>query len=97
MGNGGVVMEFKAVIWEKRDGIGQITMNRADKMNAMSLDMLDEIEGAQEKAVEDAEVRALIVTGQGTAYCQSLAMQTMDAKEGFLAFREKRKPNFTGQ
>ncbi|MBW1920652.1 MAG: enoyl-CoA hydratase/isomerase family protein [Deltaproteobacteria bacterium] len=90
-------MEFKAVIWEKRDGIGQITMNRADKMNAMSLDMLDEIESAQEKAMEDAEVRALIVTGQGRAYCQSLAMQTIDAKEGLLAIREKRKPNFSGQ
>ena len=56
------------VLTETRDGIMTITMNRADKKNAITLAMYDGIVDALAKAVADSTVRVAVITGAGNAF-----------------------------
>ncbi|PWR22231.1 enoyl-CoA hydratase [Zavarzinia compransoris] len=56
------------VLTEVRDGIMTVTMNRADKKNAITLAMYDGIVGALAQAAADTTVRVVVLTGAGTAF-----------------------------
>jgi len=62
-------MGFKTIILDKGQGIARITLNRPEAMNALTLEMLNEIEIAQKEIMDDRDVRVVIVTGQGRALC----------------------------
>jgi enoyl-CoA hydratase len=50
----------------KRQGpVGIITLNRPEALNALSLEMLDQLDGVLDLVERDTEVRALIITGAG--------------------------------
>ncbi|MFW5825327.1 MAG: crotonase/enoyl-CoA hydratase family protein, partial [Marinobacter sp.] len=51
------------------DGIATITLNRPDRMNAFTLQMMDELIAAFDQTDADDKVRAVIVTGAGKAFC----------------------------
>ncbi len=51
------------------DGIATITLDRADKMNAFTERMRNEILDALDRTDADDDVRAVIFTGAGRAYC----------------------------
>jgi enoyl-CoA hydratase/carnithine racemase len=53
---------------EKKDPVGIITMNRPEKLNAMNLEMKNEIADALSDLEADDEVKALILTGAGRAF-----------------------------
>lgn len=60
------------------DGILTITLNRADKLNAFTVRMAEELIDAFTRASDDDAVRAIVVTGAGRAFCagMDLADQT---------------------
>ena len=62
-------MEFKDIILDKQEGIAKITLNRPDAMNAFSLEMREEVGTAFESFASDDEVRAVVLTGAGRAFC----------------------------
>ena len=62
-------MEFKDIILDKQEGIAKITLNRPDAMNAFSLGMREEVGTAFESFASDDEVRAVVLTGAGRAFC----------------------------
>lgn len=51
------------------DGIATITLNRPDRLNAVTLAMVDSLIAAFDKAEADDGVRVVIVTGAGRAFC----------------------------
>lgn len=51
------------------DGILTITLDRPDRMNAFTVEMLGELLDAFDRADSDPEVRAVVVTGAGRAFC----------------------------
>ena len=51
------------------DGILTITLNRADKLNAFTVRMAEELIDAFTRASDDDAVRAIVVTGAGRAFC----------------------------
>ena len=58
-------MQFNTLLWEQRDHALCITLNRPDKMNSISIEMMRELQVAW-RAAEDAEdVWTIIVTGAG--------------------------------
>ena len=62
--------EFKEVILEIEDGIATITLNRPEKMNAFTGQMMADIIAAFDVTDADDEVKAVIVTGAGDrAFC----------------------------
>lgn len=62
-------MEFKDLIYEKIGKKAVITFNRPDRLNALSTNLKHEIIAALNCAGEDKEVRVIIITGAGRAFC----------------------------
>ncbi len=56
------------VILEKRDRVAVIRINRPDKLNALSPEVLDELEDAVREVSEDGEILSAIITGTGKAF-----------------------------
>jgi len=62
-------MAFSTIIYEKEDGIGALRLNRPDVMNAYNVRMRDELSEVFEAVRDDREVRALVISGEGRAFC----------------------------
>lgn len=57
--------EFQTVIFEKREGIAWLTLNRPHVLNAMNMQMRDELWTVMEAVRDDPDTRVLIVKGAG--------------------------------
>ena len=62
-------MEYTHIVVEKTDGIGKIRINRPDALNALHPDTHRQIQHALLEIDTDPEVRAVIITGTGRAFC----------------------------
>ncbi|MFI5377348.1 MAG: enoyl-CoA hydratase-related protein, partial [Candidatus Rokuibacteriota bacterium] len=60
---------FETIRFEVADGVGTVTLDRPDKLNALNTVMLDELLAVLDQADADDAVRVLIVTGAGRAFC----------------------------
>ena len=61
---------FKAIIYQKRDGIGRVTLNRPQALNAYNLQMRDELYEVLGAIRDDPEVKVAIFHGAGEkAFC----------------------------
>jgi len=58
---------FKEVLYEKRDWVATITINRPDRYNAYSTSALEELRDAFHDAAYDDAVAVVVLTGAGTA------------------------------
>ncbi|HEU4429006.1 MAG TPA: enoyl-CoA hydratase-related protein [Myxococcota bacterium] len=58
-----------AILYEVRDGVATITIDRPEKRNAMSFAVLGEFIETTQRAGADPEARVVIVTGAGGAFC----------------------------
>ncbi len=64
-----MILETSSAIYEVADRVATITMNRPDRLNAFTPAMMREMLDAFDAADRDDEVRALIITGSGRAFC----------------------------
>ena len=62
-------MDFQQIRYEVADAILTITLDRPDRLNAWTPTMASELIEAFDRADADDEVRAIVVTGAGRAYC----------------------------
>src|ERR1700733_6207859 len=62
-------MEFEQITTELSDRVLTITMNRPERLNAWTQTMFEELLQAFDRVDADDEVRAVIVTGAGRAFC----------------------------
>ncbi len=58
-------MSFENLIIERRGYIATVTLNRPDRLNALSADLMKDIESAAEEFQDDVETRVIIFTGAG--------------------------------
>jgi 2-(1,2-epoxy-1,2-dihydrophenyl)acetyl-CoA isomerase len=63
------VPEFQTILFEKSGAVLTITLNRPDRYNALTETMHRELGEAFKEAAKDVEVRAVILTGAGKAFC----------------------------
>lgn len=56
---------FNHVLFESRDGIGVLTINRPNKLNALDGATLGEIRDTVQEVMDDKEIKGLIITGSG--------------------------------
>jgi 2-(1,2-epoxy-1,2-dihydrophenyl)acetyl-CoA isomerase len=68
---------FETIIYEKSEGIATISLNRPDVLNAVNEKMGQELQEALKTAERDPEVRCLIITGKGRAFCAGEDIQTL--------------------
>ena len=62
-------MEYSQIIYGVEDRVATITLNRPEKLNAFTPTMMREMIDAFDRVDADDDVRAVIVTGAGRAYC----------------------------
>lgn len=62
-------MGYEQIIYDVADGVATITLNRPDKLNAFTGTMMQEMIAAFDAIDADDDVRAVIVTGAGRAFC----------------------------
>jgi enoyl-CoA hydratase/carnithine racemase len=78
------VTSFQEIRYEVADGIATVTLDRPDKLNAFTGRMMWELLEAFDQIDADDDVRAVIVTGAGRAFCAgadlSAGAGTFDAK-----------------
>lgn len=62
-------MPYQTILYERKDRIARITLNRPEKLNAINRAMSNELEQAVVEANADAEVRVIILRGAGRSFC----------------------------
>ncbi len=62
-------MPFSEIRYDVEDGVCTVTLNRPDRLNAVTTTMLRELGEAWDSADTDDSVRAVVVTGAGRAFC----------------------------
>jgi enoyl-CoA hydratase/carnithine racemase len=70
------------LLYEKSDHIARITLNRPDRMNAITFEMIMELGKAVADADDDDEIRVVIVTGAGRGFCSGLDLKDAAAGKG---------------
>ena len=79
-------MAFEQIRYDAVDGVATVTLNRPEKLNAVTSVLLRELHSAFDEADADDAVRAVIVTGAGRAFCAGA-----DLSAGTQAFDRSRR------
>ncbi|MEU8800287.1 crotonase/enoyl-CoA hydratase family protein [Spirillospora sp. NPDC048819] len=86
-------MPYTEIEYEVRDGIATVTLNRPQKMNAYTFTMRNEMLDVFDRIDADDDVRAVVVTGAGRAFCAGA-----DLSGGGDTFdKDKTKDMFAGE
>jgi 2-(1,2-epoxy-1,2-dihydrophenyl)acetyl-CoA isomerase len=76
-------MTYECLIYEVKDNIATLTLNRPDRLNALGGSLRDDLHDAITRSAADPEVRVMIVTGSGKGFCSGGDVKAMsEAKEG---------------
>src|SRR3982751_5574795 len=59
----------KSFLYEQSDGIGTITLNRPERLNAITFEVYHELTDFFAKLRDEKDVRVVVVTGAGRAFC----------------------------
>ncbi|HEY2638190.1 MAG TPA: crotonase/enoyl-CoA hydratase family protein [Solirubrobacteraceae bacterium] len=62
-------MDYEQIAYEVADGVATVTLDRPDRLNAYTPQMLAELLDAMDRVDGDDEVRAVVFTGRGRAFC----------------------------
>ena len=77
--------EFADLLYEVDDHIATITLNRPDRLNAISGPMLGALSEALQHANLDPDVRAVVLTGAGRGFCSGLDLKDQSSGNGIGA------------
>jgi len=75
-------MEYEEILYEVDDGIATVTLNRPDRLNAITATMSRELQDAMIAAGADPRVRAIILTGAGRGFCAGADMKLLQSIQG---------------
>lgn len=62
-------MQYETLVYEVSDGVATVTLNRPQVLNAFSTPMQRELASAIGRLADDTDVRAVVLTGAGRAFC----------------------------
>ena len=81
-------MSYQTLFTDLTDGILTVTLHRPDRMNAFNLQMADELMQVMDFADAEDDVRCVVLTGEGKAFCAGADLEkggsTFDADQGDL-------------
>jgi 2-(1,2-epoxy-1,2-dihydrophenyl)acetyl-CoA isomerase len=75
-------MPFEHILYDTSQGVATITLNRPDVLNSINRAMAAEVRQALAQAGTDADVRAVLMTGAGRAFCAGQDLAEAAPKEG---------------
>ena len=71
-------MTYEQILYSVDGFVATITLNRPERMNALTKVLEAELRAAIEKAGRDAAVRAIVLTGAGRAFCAGMDMEELE-------------------
>ena len=77
-------MNFNTILLTHSGPVATITLNRPDKRNAISYELIDELQRALDK-VQHSDSQVLIITGAGGAFCSGMDLENLKALTGRTA------------
>ena len=83
--------DFDNIIYEVKNGRARITLNRPEKMNALSMDLLYELHEALWEADDDRDVHCVIIKGQGRCFSAGYDLTGPRPTYGYSRVRSKDK------
>ena len=78
-------MDYETIILRKEEHIATITLNRPERMNAVNQQMERELLAAVEDVAKDDDVRVVVITGAGRAFCSGADVGSVLGGEGETA------------
>lgn len=85
-----IIMELENIIYDVKENIARITMDRGHKMNALNHGLWDDLLDAFDQAEHDPEVRVIILCGTDRAFCSG-----WDLKESYYITGPKGQEEWT--
>jgi len=86
---------YEQILFEQRDRVGLITLNRPERLNAWTYKMGGEIADAIQRCNDDGGVGAIVITGAGRGFCSGADMggfnNAIDARAKAGSEEEKRR------
>jgi 2-(1,2-epoxy-1,2-dihydrophenyl)acetyl-CoA isomerase len=73
-------MSYKDLILTKEEGVAVVTLNRPDKLNALSAAMAEELPSVVDEIRGDDSVRAMVLTGVGRGFCSGADVSFLSTK-----------------
>jgi len=70
-----------SILHEVDGGLARITLNRPEKRNALSLEMVEELSRAIDAVREDASTRVVLLTARGKAFCSGMDLNAVRLDE----------------
>jgi 2-(1,2-epoxy-1,2-dihydrophenyl)acetyl-CoA isomerase len=74
-------VSHRHILTDVSDGIGTLTLNRPEKLNAYTTEMGEEVTAVLRAWREDAGVRAVILTGAGRGFCAGVDLEHLKAHQ----------------
>jgi enoyl-CoA hydratase len=74
--------EPKNTLWELTDGVGRLTLNRPEKLNALNSGTLTEIREALRSVEEDNDVKVIVIAARGRFFCAGGDLEESKAVAG---------------
>jgi enoyl-CoA hydratase/carnithine racemase len=82
-------MQYKTIDYQVQDLVLTLSLNRPDQMNSFTVEMANELIHAFNRASDDDDVSAIVVTGKGRAFCAGMDL----TREGnVFGLDESKKP-----
>jgi len=60
---------YEAIIYEKKDSVATVTLNRPEHLNSLSRQLMSEVEDAMEVVRTDQDVKVVVIRGAGRCFC----------------------------
>ena len=73
-------MDYQTILFEKQDNVGKLYLNRPEKLNAYTEEMRAELIDFFNTAATDDDLRVLIVSGKGRAFCAGFDLNIFKAR-----------------
>ena len=74
-----VVLQLPAVLRHDHDGVATLTLNRGDRLNPLSTEMIAALSAELDAIAKDGAVRAVVLAGAGRGFCAGHDMKEMHA------------------
>ena len=87
-------MTYQQILYEVSEKIATITLNRPDRMNAWTPVMERDVRDAMGRAAADDNVRVIVLTGAGRAFCAGADMDALKALDPADIRRAENIPPF---